>query len=182
MTVYGIEAEAEITGCKLVEHSSDDGYYSDWDTFYTYVAEDGQEYTGKAYCHSDRASAERYLVKKITVTFNRKTRETDLRPLSYFRAESGKLRTYFTIACIFSAVFVLSAAELLLRVAYGGCVQKKALKGLKCDFIGNDTVESEVVKTFVLFWFYIKIKVIDGYGLAREVWARGCLHTARRAF
>lgn len=181
MARYGIEVEAEITNYIFIEEITDDNMHNDyWQTYYTYVDGEGRKYSDRAYSYRSKSEAESRLGKKITVTINPHNGESSLRLLSYFQKEKDGLHTHFVHACVVSPIFLFFAFELFYRVVYRANLNKKIVNNIKSGFITRSTVEGEVVKTFGLIWFYVKIRCTDEYGIAHEKWS-GDLFTRSEA-
>ncbi|MDE6691350.1 MAG: hypothetical protein K2K04_05205 [Clostridia bacterium] len=181
MVRYGVEVQAEITNVGYVDNTDDDSsHHSYWQTYYKYVDEAGNKYTGKAYSFDSKSQAEEYIGKTIRVTINPINGKSSTYSLKHFKKESEGYRTHFICACVFSSLLVVSSVLFFYRVVFRSLRNKKIVNNLKSRYVDRGTIYGEVTKTFGLIWFYVKVKFTDEFGIAHEKWA-GDWFTRREA-
>lgn len=167
--VNGIEVEAVIVNRDKVAIYDDDGdyLYSVWEYVYQYVAPEGKVYRGTTR-HSNLAIGD-----SITIVINPETTDSTDRTLSDILSHKNDAYRDFTLACVFSGLFCISAYLFFYRVVYRTALDKRILKHYgNSYFISNSIIEGEVIKTYKWIVGYIKVRYRDERDLVKEKWAR----------
>lgn len=169
---YGKEVQAEITDMNLIEGTDhNDESYSYWKTYYEYVDNDGRKYTGGAYSFDRKSQAEEWIGKTVRVVINPITGESEIGSLAHFREVSEGYRNHLIHGIAFSAFLAVISVPFFYRVVFRVLRNKKIVNKLKSKYVDKGTINGEVVKTFGLVWFYIKVRFTDEFGIAHEKWA-----------
>ncbi len=169
---YGKEVQATITRVGYIDETNDDNsHYSYWQTYYEYVDDDGRKYSGEAYSFERKTQAEEYIGKTVRVVINPKTGESEIGSLEHFKKQSEGYQTHLICAIVFSSCLAVVSIPFFYRVVFRIQRNKKIVSKLKSKYVDRGTISGEVVKTFGLIWFYVKVKFTDEFGIAHEKWA-----------
>lgn len=179
----GIEVEAEIVGVTYEDVDNGDGNSSTryWVLIYKYVSQEGKEYSGLAQSYSKKEQAQTHIGEKITITIAPNSNKSTISTHEYFDAHKNDIYTDFPLACVFTGLFCISAYLFFYRVVYRSVLDKKILKQYGTGYT-DKTTEGEVIKTFGLLWFYVKVKYFDDKSIANEKWARSWFSRSEAKF
>lgn len=168
----GREVEAEIVEIICVDTTPDEGSptYS-YKGVYKYVSPEGKEYSGLYATGGSQEYAEALIGSKITIVIDPNGTDCINGTLSSLSRYKNNIYTDLPLACVFTGLFCISSYLFFYRVLYCNSVDKKILKQVDGRFVNNCVSKGEVVKTFGLIWFYIKVRYEDK-DETQEKWAR----------
>ncbi len=116
--------------------------------------------------------AESLIGSKITIVIDPNGTDCINGTLSSLSRYKNNIYTDLPLACVFTGLFCISSYLFFYRVVYRNSVDNKILKRVDARFVTNCVSKGEVVKTFGLIWFYIKVKYQDENVKTQEKWAR----------
>lgn len=170
----GVEVEAEIVSVDYVDiDDNDDSGHSTryWATYYEYISSEGTEYSGQYHLYPKKEQAQAHIGDKLKIIIDPNSDESTLSDFEFLESNLNNIYVDLPLACVFSGMFCVSAYLLFYRVVYRNVMDKNILKKYGTSFI-NRAAEGEVIKTFGLLWYYVKVKYYDEKGIPKEKWAR----------
>jgi len=170
----GIEVEAEIIEVICTDATPDSTTSSSYvyEGVYLYISPEGKSYSGTHTLPGGEKYAQTFIGTKITIVIDPNGTDSTDGSMEYLSLNHGKASFHLTLACVFTGLLSVSAYLFFYRFVYRNKLDRNILKKLQSSFVEKIVIEGEVIKTFGLLWFYVKVKYIDGKGITHKKWAR----------